>query len=66
MAGWALWGLVLAIPIHLALGIRLSSIALFLGIQCALQMSLVADSHVSAPSENRVLSRLMAAGFPAA
>jgi hypothetical protein len=39
LVGWTVWGLVIGIPIHLALGIRLSSIALFVSIQCAIQMT---------------------------
>jgi len=40
VVGWALWGLVLGIPIHVALGIHSSSIALFFTIQCALQIAM--------------------------
>ena len=39
LVGWTVWGLAIGIPIHLALGIRLSSISLFVAIQCAIQMA---------------------------
>jgi hypothetical protein len=39
LVGWALWGLLLGILIHLAFGIGASSIALFFAIQCALQIA---------------------------
>ena len=39
IVGWTVWGLAIGIPIHLALGIHLSSIALFVMIQCAIQMA---------------------------
>ena len=39
IVGWAIWGLVVGIPIHLAFGICPSSIVLFLAVQCALQMA---------------------------
>jgi hypothetical protein len=39
IVGWTVWALVIGIPIHLALGVRLSSIALFVAIQCAIHMA---------------------------
>jgi hypothetical protein len=40
VVGWALGALVFGIPIHLAFGVRPSSIALFFAIQCALQIAM--------------------------
>ena len=37
--GWAVLGVLLGTPIHIALGIPVSSIALFVAIQCALQIA---------------------------
>jgi hypothetical protein len=37
---WALSGLTLGIPIHLAFGVRTSSIALFVAVQCAVQVAM--------------------------
>jgi len=41
LVGWALFWFVVGIPIHLALGVRSSSIALFLAVQCALQIAVM-------------------------
>jgi hypothetical protein len=41
LVGWALLWLVVGIPIHFALGIRSSSIALSLAVQCALQIAVM-------------------------
>jgi hypothetical protein len=41
LVGWALFWFVVGIPIHFALGVRSSSIALFLAVQCALQIAVM-------------------------
>jgi hypothetical protein len=38
LVGWALWGTLVGIPIHIGLGIPYASITLFIAIQCVLQI----------------------------